>query len=125
MSESTTGPDAVRYVFSHPEALSILRMLRDAKPHAPEDIRRALRLHPEAFRRARQALAGHGLVTLHAVKGARWKETPDGHLSMRVELEIAPKGLRLLPILADFGRLARTHRNAMPSTLLEEARAWG
>lgn len=125
MRESAAGPDVVRYILSHPEALSILRTLRDGKPHAPEDIRRALHLHPEAFRRARQALASHGLVTLHAVKGARWRETPDGHLSLRVELEIAPKGRLLVPMLTDFGKLARTHRGRLPSPLLEEARAWG
>jgi hypothetical protein len=125
MAGKSVRSDPVSYVFSHRDALSILRVLRDGRPHPPEEVRRTLELHPEAFRRARLSLAGHGLIVVHAVKGARWQETPDGHLSLRVEMELGPRAKGLLPLLDGFGKLARTHRDRVSSALIEEAGAWG
>lgn len=117
--------DIVAYLLSHPEALSIIRVVRDGKPHPPEDVRKALDLHPEAFRRARQVLSAHGLISVHAARGATWRETPDGHLSLRVVIELGPRARSILPLLEGIGRVARTHRGKIDSPVIEEVGSWG
>ena len=125
MAATKERPDVVGYLLSHPDALAIVRTVRDGGAHSPEDIRRALGLHPESFRRARQVLAAHRLITVHAAKGATWQETPDGHLSLRVVIELGPRARSILPLLEGFGRVARTHRGKLESPVIEEVGSWG
>ena len=125
MVEAKERTDVVAYLLSHSDALSIIRVVRDGRPHPPEDVRKTLNLHPEAFRRARQVLSAHGLISVHAAKGATWRETPAGHLSLRVVIELGPRAKSILPLLEGFGRVARTHRGKIDSPIIEEVGSWG
>jgi hypothetical protein len=116
---------AADYLLAHPEALGFMRYVKDGKAHAPEEIRKGLDLHAETFRRTRQALAAFRLITVRAVKGADWRETPDGHLTLEVEIVLGPAGRQLLPFLNHLAQFARAHKGRVPSAVIEEAGAWG
>ena len=105
--------DPLTWVIQNPHAPVILENLRDGKPHDPVEVRRSADIHPESFRLALHGLELYDLVWMRAAKGARWAKHPRGR-SIRVAVELSPKGTRMLQFLDQFSALVRRSAPDLP-----------
>ncbi len=99
--------DPLTWVIQNPHAPVILENLRDGKPHSPVEVRKSADIHPESFRLALHGLELYDLVWMRAAKGAKWEKHTRGR-SIRIAVELSPKGARMLQFLDKFRALVRT-----------------
>ncbi|MDE1880459.1 MAG: hypothetical protein KGI89_07925 [Euryarchaeota archaeon] len=110
--------DPLTWVIQNPHAPVILENLRDGGPHDPLEVRKGSNIHPESFRLALHGLELYDLVWVRAAKGAKWEKHPRGR-SIRVAVELSPKGAGMLQFLDKFRALVRTSAPHLPRATAE------
>lgn len=110
--------DPLTWVLQNPHAVEVLGSLRDGREHLPVDVRKGTGIHPESFRQTLHVLGLYGLVRTRAAKGARWESGPKGR-TLKVVVEITPKGARMALFVDQFRDLLRKHVHAFPRATAE------
>lgn len=105
--------DPLTWVLQNPHAPVILESLRDGAPHDPVEVRKSADIHPESFRLALHALELYDLVWMRAAKGAKWENSPRGR-SIRMAIELSPKGTHMVRFLDQFRALVRKSAPELP-----------
>ncbi|HLN51502.1 MAG: hypothetical protein ACLQD8_01715 [Thermoplasmata archaeon] len=96
------------YVFTHPEARKVLQLLKRGPVSSYEQVRTALRLHPQEFQRIVHRLETFDLVWARAPKGAKWEGR-----RIKIAFELAPKGKTLLETLQAMDRVMLASRDRL------------
>lgn len=96
------------YVFTHPEARRVLRLLARGSVGSYEEVRGTLGIHPQEFQRVVRRLQAFDLVWARAPTGAKWEGR-----RIKIAFELAPKGQAVLEALREMDRVMRVHRERL------------
>lgn len=106
--------DPVAYSWSNPEAKGLLYSLRAGGAHPYEDLRAAVDLPSETFKRITRRLAQFDLIRLRAPKRAEWEGR-----RIRVVVELSPRGEKILPALRDMDKALMKHKDEVGAETVE------
>ena len=113
--KGTSTENPVAYVFSHPEAKRILRLVQTRERLSFEEVRSELQLYSETVHRTVRRLAQFDLVRVRAAPGAKFHKH-----RIPVVVEPSKKTEEMCRILEEFDHVLLEHRNGVGERTVKE-----
>ncbi len=111
----TSTENPVAYVFSHPEAKRILRLVQARERLSFEEVRSELQLFSETVHRTIRRLAQFDLVRVRATPGAKFHNH-----RIPVVVEPSKKTEEMCHILEEFDHVLLEHRSSVGERTVKE-----